>query len=112
MLHVRSNGLPVGARVLRDDAGEYVYMAVPNSLEGNPAVTGQAVPVRISRLYAFGERVAIRPGQIEEGTLVLVEGNERVFPTQPLIIQNPPPGSPFAPDPGGAGAGTPQAKGN
>ncbi len=83
--------------VLRDDAGEYVYMAVPHSIEGNPAVTAQAIPARVSRLYAVGDRVAIRAGQVTDGALLLVEGNERVYPTQPLIIQNPPPGSPFAP---------------
>jgi len=86
--------------VLRDDAGEYVYMAVPKSDEKNPAVNGQAIPARITSLYAVGDRVAIRPGQVQEGTLVLVEGNERVYPTQALIIKNPPAGSPFA---GGGG---------
>ncbi|GJM18997.1 MAG: hypothetical protein DHS20C14_12100 [Phycisphaeraceae bacterium] len=92
--------------VLRDDAGEFVYMAVPHSAEGNPAINGQAIPARITRLYGFGDRVAIRPGQIEDGSLVLIEGNERVFPTQTLIIQNPPPGSPFA-----GGAAPEHAKG-
>lgn len=89
--------------LLRDDAGEYLYMAVPKSDETNPAVNGQAVPARVTRLYAVGGRVAIRPGQVKDGTVVLVQGNERVFPTQPLIIQNPPEGSPFARGPGGGG---------
>ncbi len=83
--------------VLRDDAGLFVYMAVPNSDPGNPAVTGQAVPARITRLFASGDRVAIRPGQVQPGSWLLVEGNERVFPTQPLLVQNPPANSPFAP---------------
>ncbi|MEQ8850198.1 MAG: efflux RND transporter periplasmic adaptor subunit [Phycisphaerales bacterium] len=82
--------------ILRDDAGEYVYTAVPHSVEGNPAVTAQAIPARITRLFAVGNRVAIRAGQVQDGSLLLVEGNERVYPTQPLIIQDPPPGSPFA----------------
>lgn len=86
--------------VLRDDAGLFVYMAVPNgSAPGagpNSGPTGQAVPARISRLFASGDRVAIRPGQVQEGSWLLVEGNERVFPTQPLIVQDPPQGSPFA----------------
>ncbi len=82
--------------IRRDDAGEFLFMAVPHSVEGNPAVTGQAIPARITRLYAVGDRVAIRPGQVRDGSVVLVEGNERVYPTQGLIIQNPPPGSPFA----------------
>lgn len=95
--------------VLRDDAGEYVYMAVPKSDEKNPAVNGQAIPARITSLYAVGNRVAIRPGQVQEGTLVLVEGNERVYPTQALIISNPPPGSPFAKG-NGAGDGEREAQ--
>lgn len=84
--------------VLRDDAGLYVYMAVPGSDPNNPMVTGQAVPARISRLFASGDRVAIRPGQIQPGSFLLVEGNERVFPTQPLTVQDPPKGSPFDPN--------------
>ncbi len=82
--------------LLRDDAGEFVYMAVPFRSEGNPAITGQAVPARVDRLFAAGDRVAIRPGQVRAGSMLLVEGNERVFPTQPLVIQDAPEGSPFA----------------
>ena len=89
--------------VLRDDAGLYVYMAVPNRDSSNPAVTGKAIAARISRQFASGDRVAIRSGQIQAGSFLLVEGNERVFPTQPLIVQDPPPNSPFA---GGGGGGS------
>ena len=87
--------------VLRDDAGLFAFMAVPNSDPNNPMVTGQAIPARLSRLFAAGDRVAIRPGQIRPGAWLLVEGNERVFPTQPLMVQDPPAGTPFA---GGSGA--------
>jgi len=78
--------------VLRDEGGLFVYMALPNLGSENPAVTGQAIPARISRLFAAGDRVAIRPGQIRPGSFLLVEGNERVFPTQPLIVQDAPAG--------------------
>lgn len=78
--------------VLRDDAGEFVYIAVPHTVEENPAVSAQAIPARISRRFARGDRVAIRPGQVAAGTMLLVEGNERVFPTQPLVVQVPPDG--------------------
>lgn len=87
--------------VLRDDAGLFVFMAVPGGNSGNPEVRGQAVPARISRLFAAGDRVAIRAGQVRPGSFLLVEGNERVFPTQPLIVQNPPAGSPFSSDTNG-----------
>jgi RND family efflux transporter MFP subunit len=89
--------------VLRDDAGLFAFMAVPKSDAKNPRVTGQAVPARLSRLFASGDRVAIRPGQIRPGSWLLVEGNERVFPTQPLVVQDPPPGTPFAGGSRGAG---------
>ncbi len=91
--------------VLRDDAGLYVYIAVPKRDSANPAVTGQAIAARITRLFAAGDRVAIRAGQIQPGSFLLVEGNERVFPTQPLIVQDPPQGSPFSGGGWGGGPG-------
>lgn len=81
--------------LLRDDAGEFVYMAVPHSDERNPEVTAQAIPARVVRRFVAGERVAIQPGQVRPGAMLLVEGNERVFPTQGLVVQDPPPNSPF-----------------
>lgn len=64
--------------VRRDDAGEYVFYDAG----------GMAMAARVQRIFAFGDRVAIREGQIRPGTPVIVEGNERVFPTQPLVILN------------------------
>ncbi len=93
--------------VLRDDAGEFVYLAVPYHSDQNPAVTAQAMPARITRRFAVGDVVAIMPGRVHPGSWVLVEGNKRAFPTQPLVVQDPPAGSPFAggvPDSGGPGA--------
>lgn len=69
--------------MLRDDAGEFVYFAAPMG-EG----AYQAVPARVTRLFAAGERVAIRAGALPPGAMVVVEGNERMFPTQPLNIVN------------------------
>ncbi len=69
--------------MLRDDAGEFVYFAAPNGQGGY-----QAVPARITRLFAAGERVAIRAGALPPGSMVVIEGNERMFPTQPLNILN------------------------
>jgi len=96
--------------VLRDDAGEYVYMAVPHSVEGNPMITAQAIPARISRRFAADDRVAIRPGQVQPTSMLLIEGNERVYPTQGLVVQDPPPGSPFAPKNGGGASGNRNAE--
>ncbi|MEZ6242139.1 MAG: efflux RND transporter periplasmic adaptor subunit [Phycisphaerales bacterium] len=62
--------------ILRDDAGEYVYFDAG----------GMAMVARIERLFAVGDRVAIRPGQLKGGMRVIVKGNERIFPGQPLNI--------------------------
>ncbi|MEL7484888.1 MAG: hypothetical protein AAFN41_11100, partial [Planctomycetota bacterium] len=69
--------------ILRNDAGEFVYTAGPNP-RGEGLV---AMPMQISRLFAVGGRVAIRRGGLSEGTQVVIEGNERMFPMQPLMVQ-------------------------
>lgn len=86
--------IPTGAReemltiskdaILRDDAGEFVFMAVPNEQPESP-FKEIAIPARISRQFAVGNRVAIRIGTIQPGARLIVEGNERMFPTQPII---------------------------
>lgn len=86
--------IPTGAReemltiskdaILRDDAGEYVYMAVPNEQPESP-FKEIAVPVRITRQFAIGDRVALRMGGMPPGARLIIEGNERMFPTQPIV---------------------------
>jgi membrane fusion protein (multidrug efflux system) len=89
--------------VLRDDAGPFVYAGFP----GGPNGALQAVPVRIETLFATADRLAVRAPMLTPDTLVLVEGNERVFPSQPLIIINEQPDAgtteAAAPTPDGAG---------
>ncbi|MEL6739377.1 MAG: efflux RND transporter periplasmic adaptor subunit [Planctomycetota bacterium] len=73
--------------VLRDDAGEFVFVAMPMGGAGDSGgPSEQAVPMRINRLYAEGDRVVIRAGAVRAGMRVVVEGNERVYPTQPLVV--------------------------
>lgn len=82
--------VPVGRRerlltvhkdaILRDDAGEYVYFNAG----------GQAMVARIERLFATRERVAVRAPTLQDGMQLVVKGNERLFPTQPLILLNAP----------------------
>lgn len=69
--------------MLRDDGGEFVYFAVPGEDGGYVAA-----PARVSRLFASGDRVAIRAGAMPPGAMVVIEGNERMFPMQPLNILN------------------------
>lgn len=77
--------------ILRDEAGAYVFINVG----------GSAMAARIEELFPVGRRMAIRSRQIEEGTEVVVEGNERLYPGQPLAPQ--PMGEGMAQSPAGRG---------
>lgn len=85
----------------RDDAGEFVFVAQPYRDEKNPAVNARATAARVERIFAVGDRVAVREGALAAGTPVLTRGNERVTPGQPLIVEAPPAGAaPRAPSSG------------
>jgi RND family efflux transporter MFP subunit len=86
--------------ILRNDAGEFVYAALPSPMGPPGGLAG--IPMQISRLFAVGERVAIRPGGLAPGMRVVTEGNERMFPTQPLDVQDQP-GEASVSDAGGEG---------
>lgn len=62
--------------VMRDDAGAFVYFE-----QG-----GEARVARVEILFGAGDRVAVRSERLAEGAPVVVEGNERLFPGQPLEI--------------------------
>lgn len=67
--------------LLRGDAGFYVYVAQPGG-EGAPH-TAMLVPVDV--LFTAGDRVAVRSDRLEPGALVAIEGNERLFPSAPVV---------------------------
>ena len=71
--------------VLRDDAGMFVYWAAPFEDPQNPAVGGIAAVARIERLFGVGDRIAVN-AEMPPGAGVIVEGNERLFPGQPLMV--------------------------
>ncbi len=74
---VRGNELTVHRDAVRvDELGEYVFVD-----RG-----GTAVVARVQTRYTVGERAVIRQGSIRAGDRLVVEGNERLFPGQPLII--------------------------
>lgn len=73
--------------VLRDDAGEYVFINAD----------GSAVPARVKTLFAIGDQVAVRAAGLTAGAKVVVGGNERLFPGMPIADVNAPP----APAPAG-----------
>ncbi len=70
-----------GDAVLRSETGAYVYAARSTSEEG-PAMAA-VVPVRV--LFPLGGRVVVEAPGLGEGDLVVVEGNERLFPMAPII---------------------------
>lgn len=61
--------------LLRNDVGNYVFI----DAGGVSAVA----PVQV--LFASGDRLAIRSPRLEPGMRVVIEGNERMFPGQPLM---------------------------
>jgi RND family efflux transporter MFP subunit len=74
---VRGDVLTIHSDAVRvDDLGEYVFYD-----RG-----GAAGVARVRTLYRVGDRAVIRPGEIEAGDAVVVEGNERLFPGQPITI--------------------------
>lgn len=66
--------------ILRDDAGAFLYFDAG----------GVAAVARLEIRYAVGERIVVRSGRLSEGVGTVVEGNERVFPGQPLLIMRDP----------------------
>jgi RND family efflux transporter MFP subunit len=70
--------------LLRNDAGYYVYVA--RSSGPGPA---QAAPMPVAVAFEAGERVAVHPGALSPGDLVVVEGNERLFPMMPVSFAPP-----------------------
>lgn len=64
--------------ILRGPAGEFVYF--------DAGGTSQVAP--IVRLFSTKDRVVIRSPVLQPGMLVVTEGNERMFPGQPLNVLN------------------------
>lgn len=67
--------------VLRNDAGAFVYFDAG----------GAAAVAPIEPQFAFGERVVVRSPVLKPGMRTITQGNERVFPGQPLSVIGDPP---------------------
>ena len=67
--------------VLRNDIGAYVYVARGGGL-GTP---GNAVPANVQVRFPVDDRVVVESTALQPGDLVVVEGNERLFPGAPVI---------------------------
>ncbi len=86
--------------ILRSDTGAYVYMDAD----------GVAAIARVEPLFAVGkgDRLAVRSDMLRPGMRVVIEGNERMFPGQPLM----PIGGPAAAGGSGPAGGAGGADGN
>ncbi len=99
--------------VLRDDVGQFIYYA------GGSPDAPQAMVARIRTLYAVGNRLVVDAPMLRPGMLIVTEGTDRLFPTQPLMISNPEVATQGAPAPdassasnGGPPADAPQPTGS
>lgn len=72
--------------ILRNETGPYVFF------DGGGVAA--IAPVRID--YAVGQRVVVQSPALRPGMMVVIEGNERLFPGQPLIVTDAPRGGPAA----------------
>lgn len=77
--------VPVNA-VVQGYAGPGIF--VPQEKEGSPMPVARRIPVEI--LYQDNESVYLTAEGLKAGDQVVVEGNERLFPFQPLDIQTRP----------------------
>lgn len=92
--------------VNRGEAGFFVYSVRAG---GESAEAAMPVPVRI--LFQTDGFTAVRAaGGLDAGELVVVEGNERLFPMMPVRYEPPPPVDGGAPD-ANAGDGTREGSG-
>ncbi len=67
--------------VLRNDVGAFVYVA----RSGDSGVS--AVPVNVQVRFSIEDRVVVDAPGLKPGDLVVVEGNERLFPGAPILTQ-------------------------
>lgn len=52
--------------------------------EGGESLSGVAAMLPISILFETDREVAIAPGALQAGAVVITEGNERLFPGTPV----------------------------
>jgi RND family efflux transporter MFP subunit len=69
--------------VLRNEAGSYVYVARGGAGEGAEG-SASAVAVSIQVLFPVGDRMVVTSRDMKAGDNVVVEGNERLFPSMPI----------------------------
>jgi RND family efflux transporter MFP subunit len=79
--------------LMRNPEGYFVYV-VREMPEGKLS----AMPANVRIDFDLGPRLAVSSATVRPGDRIVVEGNERLFPTAPVTITSP--GSPGSPAPG------------
>jgi hypothetical protein len=74
--------------VLRNEVGAYVYVATPGGDDAGGAYQASFAPVAV--LFYSGQRAAVRSPALQPGALVVIAGNERLYPSAPVIPQEGP----------------------
>ncbi|MBL4590349.1 MAG: efflux RND transporter periplasmic adaptor subunit [Phycisphaerales bacterium] len=62
--------------IVRTPSGEHLFFNAD----------GVAALMPVTRLFGVGDRVAIKPGILKEGMQIIVDGNERIYPGQRLLV--------------------------
>ncbi len=63
--------------VLRNDIGAYVYVTCGD----------KATPANVQVRFPVDDRMVVESAALQPGDLIVVEGNERLFPGAPVIPQ-------------------------
>jgi RND family efflux transporter MFP subunit len=79
--------------ILRNDVGAFVYVARgtgsgsqgPNSPSNANGGSAIAMPVQVLPLFAINDRFVVKAANLAAGDLLIVEGNERLFPMAPVM---------------------------
>ena len=67
--------------LMRGPTGAFVYVARGSG----PDAPAQAMPMDVQMMFGLADRVVVKAPGLAAGDLLVVEGNERLFPTAPVI---------------------------
>ncbi len=69
--------------IMRSPTGAFVYV----SRQTDPKAPASAVPADVQVLFGAGDRMVVNSPMLQPGDMLVVEGNERLYPTAAIIPQ-------------------------
>lgn len=69
--------------IMRGPTGAFVYVA----RQTDPKAPAAAMPADVQVLFGAGDRMVVQSQSLDAGDMLVVEGNERLFPTAPITPQ-------------------------